>query len=222
MKLGQIYVFVDRYPGMDPDSCLFQSSMDLTKEDPRVVDRYTPREAKDVFKFRTGEGPMAARKFLLARRLIEAGVRCVSLSISDFDTHSNNFPRLRRALPIVDHGLYTLVTDLDERGMLDDVTIVAWGEFGRTPRIDAKTGGRHHWPRVGPAILAGGGMQLGQVIGTTDRMAGTAVSRPIHYKDVFATLYHNLGIDARQLTIVDPRGRPHYLLDEGEPIRELV
>ena len=200
----------------------FARAMDLTKEDPRVLARYTPREDQDVFKFYTGEGPLAARKFLLARRLIEAGVRCVSLSLSDFDTHSNNFPRMRRALPIVDHGLSTLVTDLDERGLLDDVTIVAWGEFGRTPRIDGKTGGRHHWPRVGPAILAGGGMQVGQVIGATDRTAGAAVSRPVHYKDVFATLYQNLGIDARQITIVDPRGRPHYLLDEGEPIRELV
>ena len=200
----------------------FAEAMDLSREDPRVLDRYTPREDKGIFKFYTAEGPLAVRKFLLARRLIEAGVRCVSLSISDFDTHSKNFPRMRRALPIVDHGLWALVTDLEERGLLDDVTIVAWGEFGRTPRIDPKSGGRHHWPRVGPAILSGGGLRTGQVIGSTDRSAGMAVSRPVHYKDVFATLYRNLGIDARRVTIVDQRGRPQYLLDEGEPIRELV
>ncbi|MCH7873437.1 MAG: DUF1501 domain-containing protein, partial [Planctomycetes bacterium] len=138
-----------------------------------------------------------------------------------FDTHSINFPRMRNLLPLVDHGLSELVSDLDERGMLDDVTIVAWGEFGRTPRIN-KNGGRDHWPRVGPVILAGGGLRTGQVIGATDRTAGTAVSRPVQYKDVFATLYRNLGIDARDTTIIDPHGRPQYLLDEGEPLDELI
>jgi uncharacterized protein (DUF1501 family) len=175
-----------------------------------------------AFQFTTAEGIEAPRKFLLARRLIEAGVRCVSVSISDFDTHSSNFPRMRALLPIVDHGLHALVTDLEERGMLDDVSIVVWGEFGRTPRIDPKTGGRHHWPRVGPAILAGGGMRTGQVIGSTDRTAGSAVSRPVHYKDVFATLFNRLGIDARNTTIIDPQGRPQYLLDEGEPMVEVI
>jgi len=115
-----------------------------------------------------------------------------------------------------------LVTDLEERGMLDDVSIVVWGEFGRTPRIDPKTGGRHHWPRVGPAILAGGGMRTGQVIGSTDRTAGTAIARPVRYKDIFATLFNRLGIDARNTTISDPQGRPQYLLDEGEPMAEVV
>jgi uncharacterized protein (DUF1501 family) len=105
--------------------------------------------------------------------------------------------------------------------MLDDVSIVVWGEFGRTPRINDKNGGRDHWPRVGPCLLAGGGMRTGQVIGETDRIAGSAISRPVHYKDVFATLYRNLGIDARQITIEDPQGRPQYLLDEGEPISEV-
>ena len=106
--------------------------------------------------------------------------------------------------------------------MLDDVSIVVWGEFGRTPRVNSKQGGRDHWPRVGPAILAGGGMQVGQVIGATDRSAATAIARPVSYQDVFATLYHNLGIDARQVTIADTQGRPQYLLDEGDIIRELV
>ncbi|MFQ5733212.1 MAG: DUF1501 domain-containing protein [Planctomycetaceae bacterium] len=196
-------------------------ALDLSKEDPKVLARYTPPAQKDAFKFYTSEGPKSVRKFLLARRLIEAGVRCVSISISDFDTHRSNFPRMRQMMPLVDCGLHALVTDLDERGMLDDVTIVAWGEFGRTPVVN-KNGGRDHWPRVGPAILAGGGLRGGQVIGSTDRNASAVRSRRVTYKDVFATLYRNLGIDARRTTIVDSRGRPQYLLDEGEPLRELV
>ncbi|MEQ9409043.1 MAG: DUF1501 domain-containing protein [Fuerstiella sp.] len=197
-------------------------ALDLTQEDPAVLARYTAPSSGRGVQSTTSEGPDSVRKFLLARRLVEAGVRCVSVSISDFDTHSSNFDRMRHLVPIVDHGLQALVQDLRERGMLDDVSIVAWGEFGRTPRINNKSGGRDHWPRVGPCLLAGGGMKTGQVIGETDRIAGTAVSRPVHYKDVFATLYRNLGIDARAVTINDPQGRPQYLLDEGEPIREVL
>ena len=200
----------------------FADAMDLSKEDPRTLERYTPPADNKEERFATAESPMSARKFLLARRLVEVGVRCVGLSIGDFDTHSKNFPRMRQALPIVDCGLHALVTDLEERGMLDDVSIVVWGEFGRTPRIDTKTGGRHHWPSVGPALLAGGGIRAGQVIGATDRDAGSVASRPVHYQDILATLYHNLGIDASKTTLTDPTGRPHYLLDRGEPLHELV
>ncbi|MCA9062818.1 MAG: DUF1501 domain-containing protein [Planctomycetaceae bacterium] len=197
-------------------------AMDLDAEDPAIVQRYTAPESPSGRQSTTSEGPDSVRKFLLARRLIEAGVRCVSVSISDFDTHSDNFPRMRNLMPIVDFGLHALVTDLEERGLLDDVSIVVWGEFGRTPRIDPKTGGRHHWPRVGPALLAGGGMRTGQVIGSTDRLGDDVASRPVHYKDVFATLYANLGIDARNVTLTDPQGRPQFLLDDGAPIPELL
>ena len=196
-------------------------ALDFTREDPRILDRYTLQATAGAPNF-TSEGPESTRKFLLARRLLDAGVRCVSLSISDFDTHSANFPRLRHLLPIVDHGLSSLITDLEERGQLDDVLIIAWGEFGRTPRIDPKTGGRHHWPQVGPAILAGGGLRGGQVIGQTDRTASVVVSRAVHYKDVFATIYHHLGIDPHRTALTDPQGRPQHLLDEGQPIRELI
>jgi hypothetical protein len=200
----------------------FADALDLTKEDPRVLARYRLDTATSEPASTTSDDAGATRKFLLARRLIEAGVRCVSISISDFDTHSNNFPRMKGVLPIVDHGLGTLIEELDERGMLGDVSIVAWGEFGRTPTIDGKSGGRHHWPAVGPALLAGGGMQTGQVVGETDRYGRSAVKRPVQYKDVFATLYHNLGIAARQTTVTDPSGRPQYLLDAGEVIREVT
>ncbi|QDT27944.1 hypothetical protein Enr10x_32810 [Gimesia panareensis] len=197
-------------------------ALDLEQEDPAVLARYALPGQPEAKRFYTSEGPESTKKFLLARRLIEAGVRCVSISISDFDTHSSNFSRMRQLLPIVDHGLSTLVSDLEERGMLEDVTIVAWGEFGRTPRINSKNGGRDHWPRVGPAILAGGGMRTGQVIGATDRTASAVTDRPVQYKDIFATLYHNLGIDPHAVTITDPRGRPQYLLDEGQRLPELV
>jgi hypothetical protein len=196
-------------------------ALDFTREDPRVLDRYTLQATAGAANY-TSEGPESTRKFLLARRLIDAGVRCVSLSISDFDTHSGNFPRMRHLLPIVDHGLSSLITDLAERGQLDDVLIVAWGEFGRTPRVDPKSGGRHHWPQVGPAIMAGGGLRGGQVIGQTDRTASVVTSRPVHYKDVFATIYHHLGIDPHRTALIDPQGRPQHLLDEGQPIRELI
>ncbi|MFP6656979.1 MAG: DUF1501 domain-containing protein [Pirellulales bacterium] len=199
----------------------FAEALDLAEEDPKVVARYTPIANESADRFRTAEGPKAILKFLLARRLIEAGVRCVSLSISDFDTHSKNFPRMRNLVPLVDFGLHALITDLEDRGMLDDVSIIAWGEFGRTPKVN-KNGGRDHWPNVAPAILAGGGMRVGQVIGATDKTAGTAVQRPVHYQDVFATLYHNLGIDPTRTTIDDLRGRPRYLLDNAGPIAELV
>ncbi|HUG18090.1 MAG TPA: DUF1501 domain-containing protein [Planctomycetaceae bacterium] len=196
-------------------------ALDVSREDPEILARYTPRIQEQHERFYTAEGPKSVLKFLLARRMIEAGVRCVSISLSDFDTHSSNFPRMRNLLPVLDHGMNTLVTDLTERGMIDDVTIVAWGEFGRTPRINDK-GGRDHWPRVGPAILAGGGLKTGQVIGATDRTASAVTERPVTYRDVFATLYRTLGIDALRTTITDPRGRPQYLIDQGQPISELL
>ncbi len=197
------------------------AALDLGCEDPHTLARYTAPRLNSPLIHYTSEGPNSTQKFLLARRLIEAGVRVVSVSISDFDMHRNTFPRLRQLVPTVDHGLHALVTDLEERGMLDDVTIVVWGEFGRTPKINANAG-RDHWPRVGPALLAGGGLNTGLVLGETDRTASSVISRPITYQDVFCTLYHTLGLDPHRLTLTDPQGRPQYVLDDGEPIRELV
>ncbi len=196
-------------------------AMDLEKEDPRVLAKYTPEMRIDSLAQTTAEGPMAARKMLMARRLIEAGARVVSVSISDFDTHRNNNARMEQLGPIVDHALWALITDLDERGMLNDVTIIAWGEFGRTPKVNSN-GGRDHWPKLSMGIMAGGGMNCGQVIGATDRSAAEATERPVHFQDVMATLYHNLGIDPKAAQVIDPTGRPQYVVDEGEVIRELV
>jgi hypothetical protein len=199
----------------------FAAAMDLRQESPRVLERYTPPVSSGGERFYTSEDGTSIHKFLLARRLIEAGVRCVSVSFSDFDTHARNFPRLRQMLPLVDHGLHALVTDLEERGLLPLVSIVVWGEFGRTPKIN-KNGGRDHWPAVSPALLAGGGMKVGQVIGATDRYASVVTARPVHFQDVFATLYHNLGIDPETTTVTDPTGRPRHVVEQGKPIRELI
>lgn len=199
----------------------FADAMDLDREDTSIVERYLPPMSTEPFRQGTNDEPRATLKFLLARRLVEAGVRCVSISLSDFDTHSDNFRRMNQMLPILDHGLWALVTDLEQRGLLDDVSIVVWGEFGRTPKVNKK-GGRDHWPAVGMAMLAGGGMRVGQVIGATDKHAARAIDRPVNYQDVLATLYRNVGIDARNTTVIDPSGRPQYLLDHGEPLREVV
>ncbi len=198
----------------------FADALDLSQVDQRELKRYISPTPK-VARFTTADDHQSMRKLLLARRLVEAGVRVVSISFSDFDTHSSNFTRMKHMLPILDLGLHSLVADLEERGMLDDVTIVGWGEFGRTPKINSRAG-RDHWPRVAPAFIAGGGIRAGQVIGSTDRTAGTATSRPVHYQDLMATLYHNLGIDPSRTTIRDTTGRPQYLLDQGKPLAELV
>ena len=199
----------------------FAAALDLTKENPRTLERFTPRMAEPNARHYTTEGPKALQKLLLARRLIEAGVRCVSVSLSDFDTHGDNFERMRSLGPLLDHGLHTLVEDLRERGMLDDVLILAWGEFGRTPKVN-RSAGRDHWPRVSMGIMAGGGLKTGQVIGATDKWAAEATSRPVHYQDVIATLYHHLGIDPQQDTLTDITGRPQHLVSVGQVISELL
>ena len=163
--------------------------------------------------------------FLTARRLIEAGVRVVTLAYGRWDWHGKpygtTFENSRHHFPVLDQGLTALLDDLQARGLDKDVSVVVWGEFGRTPRIN-KEGGRDHWPQVGCALLAGGGMRTGQVIGSTNRLAEHAKDRPVHFQEVFATLYHNLGIDPRTATVTDFTGRPHYLVDNVEPMAELV
>ena len=198
----------------------FAEAMDLDREDPRVVAHYSPRTKLGGTQFYTSEGPDALQKFLLARRLVEAGVRVVSVSLSDFDTHSQNNSRMEHLGPLFDYGFAALVTDLEQRGMLEDVTVLAWGEFGRTPKYNSK-GGRDHWPKLSMGMMAGGGMPGGVVLGATDKAAAEATDRPVAYADVICTLYQKLGIDHHAI-IHDVTGRPHLLMDHGEPIRELV
>lgn len=193
-------------------------AMDLTKEDPRVVERYGKGDPRN----RDDGGPKLMEQFLVARRLVESGARCVTLAFSRWDHHGDNFGALRQDLPLLDQGLSALIQDLHDRGLDKDVSVVVWGEFGRTPTIN-KDAGRDHWPRVSCALLAGGGMRHGQVIGATDRLGGEASERPVQFGEVFSTLYQSLGIDVSKTTFEDLTGRPQFLVEQGcQPMRELV
>jgi hypothetical protein len=193
-------------------------ALDLSQEDPDVRQRYGTGTATHQ-----GDGaPRLNQQFLLARRLVEAGVRCVTFSYSFWDFHGGNFENAKKNLPDFDQAMSALVGDLHERGLDKDVTVIAWGEFGRSPMIN-KDAGRDHWPRVSCALLAGGGLRTGQVIGSTVRDGGEPADRPVHFQEVFATLYHALGIDVATAQVSDLGGRPHYLVDpDVRPIRELV
>jgi uncharacterized protein (DUF1501 family) len=158
--------------------------------------------------------------FLVARRLVEAGVPVVTLKVGDWDTHEKNFIDMRAQLPQLDRGFHALVSDLHDRGLEQDVAVVLWGEFGRAPRI-SRGDGRDHWPEAGAAILAGGGFKTGQTIGETDPQGGQAKGRPYTPSNVMANLYLHLGIDPAT-TILDHNRRPMHLLDDREPVRELV
>jgi hypothetical protein len=192
-------------------------ALDLSKEDPRVRERYGDGKP---FKYQYDGAPTCNEHLLLARRLVEAGVRVVSLSFGRWDSHSKNFDLVRDHGGKLDQCLSALIEDLEQRGMLNDVTVIAWGEFGRTPKINGE-GGRDHWSQVSCAYLAGGGLRAGQAIGATNRLGEYATERPVHVQEVLATLYHNLGIDVAAQTLLDPTGRPQFLVDHG-PIKELI
>lgn len=192
-------------------------ALDIEKEDAKIRESYGKGDPKN----RDDGGPKLMEHFLMARRLVEAGARCVTLAFSRWDHHGDNFGALRQDLPLLDQGVSALITDLNQRGLDKDVSVVVWGEFGRTPTIN-KDGGRDHWPRVSCALLFGGGMKVGQVIGSTDRLGGEAVDRPVQFGEVFATLYHNLGIDVSKPWLTDLTGRPQFLVDGFAPMKELV
>lgn len=197
------------------------AALDVSQEDPRILERY----GKNDPTYQRDGAPKMVRNFLVARRLVEAGARVVSMNYSRWDWHGGdgmNFPRTREEAPLLDRALAALLQDLHERGLDKDVSVVVWGEFGRTPKIN-KMNSRDHWPQVSFALMAGGGMRTGQVIGSTNRLGEHAQDRPVTFQEVFATLYHNLGIDVRTATIDDLSGRPQYLVDAGvAPLPELV
>jgi hypothetical protein len=192
-------------------------ALDLSREPTQVRERYGDGKP---YQFQYDGAPTVNEQFLLARRLVEAGARCVTLSYGRWDSHGKNFDLVRDHGGKLDQAFTALIDDLEVRGMLDDVTVVVWGEFGRTPRIN-KNAGRDHWPQVSCALLAGGGMRTGQAIGSTNRLGEYASNRPVHFGEVFATLYHNLGIDVSRTFLMDPTGRPQHLIDRA-PLRELV
>ena len=198
-------------------SSRLEEALDLSKEDPVVRERYGKG-----FEKRYGDGaPRNCEHFLMARRLVEAGVRVVTLNFGRWDFHSRNFSEARDThLPYFDQALSALIEDLYERGLDKDVAVVAWGEFGRTPKIN-KDAGRDHWPRVGGGLIAGGGFRTGQVIGATDRLGGEVADRPVHFGEVHATLHRFLGIP-EDATVDDLTGRPQYLVDGHQPLHEIL
>jgi hypothetical protein len=193
-----------------------RDALDVTREDPRLRAKYGIGDMKNE-----ADGPPCCMDhFLVARRLVEAGARFVTVAFGRWDTHGDNFRSNARRIPKLDMALSALIEDLHARGLEKDVAVVVWGEFGRTPRIN-KNAGRDHWPRVSMAMLACGGWRHGQIIGSTDRDGASAKDRPVTMQNVHATLYHHLGIDPGT-ALPDLARRPMYLLDEREPIRELI
>ena len=161
---------------------------------------------------------------LLARRLVEAGVTFVTINHFEaetdwWDDHYNIETNLRRRLPVYDQALGTLIEDLHQRGLADDVLVVAFGEFGRSPVIDREAG-RGHWARAWHALLSGGGVQGGRVVGATTSNGGEPRDRAVGPGDLLATIYHSLGIDP-ETTVNDRQNRPIRLVERGQPIREL-
>lgn len=179
-----------------------RKALDTSKEDPATVERYKGVE-----------------KFLLARRLVEAGVGAVTLDIGNWDTHFDNFKYLKEWLPKVDRAVTNLIQDLHDRGLGDDVVTIMWGEFGRTPKINDR-GGRDHWDPVMSALIAGGGLTMGQAIGSTTSRGEVPRSRPYRVQQVLGTVYRAVGIDPAR-TFPDHTGRPTSVLDDRDPIKEL-
>lgn len=187
-----------------------QEAFDINQEPPAIRARYGNSEM--------GQGT------LLARRLVEAGVTYVLVNYSknnSWDTHKQNFKRLKnRLLPPADQAAAALLTDLHERGMLDEVLVLMLGEMGRTPKIN-RNAGRDHWPDVFSLLIAGGGLTRGQVLGASTRMGDLPAERPVHYQEILATVYQQLGIDP-QLVLHDRQNRPLRILPEADPVRELL
>jgi len=216
LELGEAARGIDRFRQRALDivtSSRVRDAFDLEKEPKGSLARY----GNGPFR----HGPHPGRSLLLARRLIEAGVSVVTVGVHNWDTHQHNFSSLREMLPVLDQALHSLVVDLADRGLLDDVVIVMGGEFGRTPRIGDQTpDGRGHWPEAGFLWIAGGGIKTGQVIGATDSRGEAVIGNPIGMKSVLATIYRQLGIDPA-ITIPDHNGRPQFILDDREPLSAL-
>ena len=202
-------------------------ALDLSREERSVKKRYGLEEEYPNER----NGKTYLHQFLLARRVIEAGARCVTIAFSrwpfgrmarndyNWDWHKDNFNEARGALPLFDLGLSTMISELDERGLLDDIAVVSWGEFGRTPKINSNAG-RDHWPWVYSLALAGAGIRPGTVYGASDAAAACPASTPRDPADMAATLYHLLGINP-ETRIHDFLGRPHSLVI-GDPIEEIL
>jgi hypothetical protein len=203
-----------------------RDAFDLEREPKRVRDLYGSKDDKYIYVGKKADSPWEGDKFLLARRLVEAGVPVVTLRAGGWDHHGNVvsgaggtiFISLRSALPLLDRSIHALVTDLHQRGLDKEVLVLIWGEFGRTPKISQN--GRDHWPDTSFALFAGA-VRGGQVVGETDSRGERPKNRGVGPQNVLGTVYHTLGIDPT-IKLNDFSGRPSQLLDDGEPIREVV
>lgn len=224
LDLGGSMDAADRFTRQAVDIVLGQKArqaFDLSQESADAQARYGKHEW--------------AQQALLARRLVESGVSFVTIDLSHhgasgtWDTHGDNIPPyggiwngLRPLLPVFDHLYTTLIQDLGERGLLDDVLVLAMGEFGRTPQIGTQgsTDGRNHWPIVMSMTVAGGGLRHGQVIGSTERDAGQIKERPVTPGDLAATIFRHMDVPTT-VQYLDNRGRPRNVIEQGAPIAEL-
>ncbi len=180
-------------------------AFDVAREDPKLRDRYG----------RTTTG----QSCLLARRLVESGVRFVTVNSGGWDHHGKIFPSLDKRLPEIDNCLSALIEDLDSRGLLDSTLVLCMGEFGRSPKINTMAG-RDHWGHVASLVFAGGGVKPGRVVGASDDQGAYVTDRPISPSDVAATIYQAVGVDPSR-HLVTPENRPVSILDQGSPVGEL-
>jgi hypothetical protein len=203
-----------------------REAFDLSQEPTETLVRYGHKAGK--YPHQTVKSILYdwdARPFVAARRLVEAGVRVVTLRAGSWDHHSaaegDIFFALKGLMPVLDQSIMALANDLKDRGLSEDVLVVVLGEFGRTPKISPLGPGREHWADAGCALLIGGGLKMGQVVGETDSRAERSTSGSISFQNVLATIYRVLGVDP-SLKLPDFHGRPQYILDDPQPIRELV
>jgi hypothetical protein len=184
-----------------------KKAFSIKQEDPKTRDLY----GRNNF----------GQSCLLARRLVEAGVRFVTVNYGGWDTHENNFNALKNnLLPNLDQGYAALLSDLKQRGMLDSTLVVWMGEFGRTPKVNSSAG-RDHWPNSMSVCMGGGGVKTGQAVGTSNERAEFPKDRPIRVEDVAATIYKAMGVDYEK-EYMSPQNRPFKINYDGEPIQELL
>ncbi|HLY11350.1 MAG TPA: DUF1501 domain-containing protein [Planctomycetota bacterium] len=200
-----------------------RKAFDLSDENPKVLARYSTTGNR--FQYYRGPAHWDWEAFVRARRLVEAGVTFVSMQVGTWDHHCDAnsgsiFEGYRTLLPLYDACISALITDLHERGLDKDVCVVVWGEFGRTPRIN-QFGGRDHWPGAGTVLFSGGGLKMGQIVGATSTGGEYPTTRAYNPQNILSTLYHVLGVDP-SATIPDLNGRPQYVLDDRDPVVELL
>ena len=220
---------VDRFQAQALDlvtSARVREAFDIRQEPPEVLAAYGHKAGKFSHQADINiRYDWDARPFVLARRLVEAGVRVVTLSAGSWDHHSGAnqqiFQSYKLVFPVLDQTICALVNDLKDRGLDQDVLVVVLGEFGRTPKVTYPGPGREHWADAGCVLFAGGGLRMGRVIGETDSRAERSTSGQISFQNIMATLYTHLGVDV-SIKLPDFNGRPQHLLNDRTPIRELL